>query len=807
MEEIVFCISAMLQWTGGSRRKVTASRKSTHNRQKQYFEQRKRQQRAPGLENDSTRNKRANYYEELRSLDILSLINLETVTWQGYPNQTNVIGGPQVKSHTSKLSPAVVLKKIINRYSHDSQEACPEATIISPKKLPETNVSNNVSTANGVTLDLDGVKPPESPSKSLPTNVGTVPNGEVQTVFPEVSVFDLLSDDRPRNDFGGGSVPEPHVAFSVEGLGKIGMKTPAHSPRFQDRLSYRNLPRPPKVSRWIRSLGEHESVHGSLGFKLDATTNDIRVSPDGGSPESLHISSVMLDELENMEDTMFRRSCFSTDFFGDQFYGSESDGKYTFSYADCQRKQQYDVSFGLLDENFLDEMKYDAWKKKPFHADDCPSLFPEAKRTEVNSEDPFLDNFRTEGSTDKSFDFSGAFEKSAPLTSDFGHLTAERVYSANNKSANFETTIDPHAWSFTRKEDMHDNLSLFSEESCSSTAVGEERSYDFESQSIGIGSRHSNFNDWEQFHSPSESVEKFSAKKAIYAGLGRVCQKKNLVGSRRTKKAQNKGSPKGGHCLQPLSMFQTVWEPESIASFEEGFASTELDTSSFKCNLFSMPTPKAYFSAELKHGKSNFPADHGASKFCEGEESGQPSGFDFHLQKSGKQFTETEGYFLNTSHVGDFQYDDQRTSLPKEQSAAKTFQTFEKPENDVSTDKKSLSSENSITAVSQQPKDGCVDSEHSENMTQLNEPKTGNPCEVAIQHKMDHSERSFPVSRQVPNRDFIKEKDGVEGTKLGSDGGGSTDTSYQVMLESYVLQLLCVRKVLTDASKKDTKKV
>lgn len=145
-------------------------------------------------------------------------------------------------------------------------------------RLPETNVSNIVSTANGVSLDYDGVKPPECPSKSLPTNVSTVPNGEVQTgecanlfggliaklfgayhlsriiqdflkkilnrvreyvrkfnssgrynillhfdiflgiVFPEVSVLDLLSDDRPRNDFGGGSVPEPHVAFSVEGI-------------------------------------------------------------------------------------------------------------------------------------------------------------------------------------------------------------------------------------------------------------------------------------------------------------------------------------------------------------------------------------------------------------------------------------------------------------------------------------------------------------------------------------------------------------------------------------------------------------
>ncbi|XP_039136804.1 uncharacterized protein LOC120274112 [Dioscorea cayenensis subsp. rotundata] len=206
MKELVFCITAMLQWTGGSRRKVTASRKSTHNRQKQYFEQRKRQQRAPGLDNDSARNKHANYYEEPRSLDIVSLINLETITWQGYPNQANAIGGPQMKCHSSKLSPAVALKKIINRYSHDSQEACPEATTLSPKKLPETNVSNIVSTANGVSLDYDGVKPPECPSKSLPTNVSTVPNGEVQT---EVSVLDLLSDDRPRNDFGGGSVPEP----------------------------------------------------------------------------------------------------------------------------------------------------------------------------------------------------------------------------------------------------------------------------------------------------------------------------------------------------------------------------------------------------------------------------------------------------------------------------------------------------------------------------------------------------------------------------------------------------------------------
>ncbi|XP_039135828.1 uncharacterized protein LOC120273265 [Dioscorea cayenensis subsp. rotundata] len=385
--------------------------------------------------------------------------------------------------------------------------------------------------------------------------------------------------------------------------------------------------------------------------------NDIKMSTDGAHQNHYTFQTSCLMSWRIWKNTMFRKHTLFLQISLRSVYSSESDGKYTRSYADCQRKQQYDVSFGLLDEKFHDQMNYDAWKKKPFHADGCLSLFPEAKRTVVNPEDPFLDNFRTGTSIDKSFDFSGGFQNSAPLTSDFRQLTAERVNSATNSSANFETTIDPHAWSFTGKEDMHDSFSLFSEESCSSTAVGEERSYEFESQSIGIGSRHSNFNDWEQFHSPSKKVQKFSAKKAIHAGLGKVRQKNNLVGSQRSEKAQNQGSPKASRHLQELSIFQTVWEPESIPPFEEGFTSTELDTSSFSCkrkpegDLFSIPTPEAFFSTEL-NGKSNFPVDHGV------EESGQPSsGFDFHTQKPGKHFMEAEGYFLNISHADGFQYE------------------------------------------------------------------------------------------------------------------------------------------------------
>ncbi|WOH01950.1 hypothetical protein DCAR_0521337 [Daucus carota subsp. sativus] len=45
-----------------------------------------------------------------------------------------------------------------------------------------------------------------------------------------LSVLDLLGDDGPNSNLEGDSLHETHVAFSVEGLGKVGMETPVHSP-------------------------------------------------------------------------------------------------------------------------------------------------------------------------------------------------------------------------------------------------------------------------------------------------------------------------------------------------------------------------------------------------------------------------------------------------------------------------------------------------------------------------------------------------------------------------------------------------
>ncbi|KAB2067986.1 hypothetical protein ES319_A08G000100v1 [Gossypium barbadense] len=83
----------MLQWMGGSRRKVTISRKSTHNRQRQYFEQRKQQEKTTGYEGHADETSIAGRHQkECRSLDILSLLNLSTFSAVGkcYPSKLSV---------------------------------------------------------------------------------------------------------------------------------------------------------------------------------------------------------------------------------------------------------------------------------------------------------------------------------------------------------------------------------------------------------------------------------------------------------------------------------------------------------------------------------------------------------------------------------------------------------------------------------------------------------------------------------------------------------------------------------------------
>lgn len=227
----------MLQWMGGSRRKVTTSRRSTQKRQKQYFEQKKRQQQqsagAEGFADDI--NVDGLHQKEHRSLDILSFLNLSTTPNErgsSLPSSRMEDQGDnsRMKYNMQKSPRTIIPNAVTPAYFVEVKEAnmsgsqnqsvnfgMPsanhQAQIVSPKKNLFSAPQNHDSRANDKKID-DWNAAAEQ----------------------ELSVFDLLGDDGRDGHLGRSPVREDHVAFSVEGLGKVGTETPVHSPKGLDGM-------------------------------------------------------------------------------------------------------------------------------------------------------------------------------------------------------------------------------------------------------------------------------------------------------------------------------------------------------------------------------------------------------------------------------------------------------------------------------------------------------------------------------------------------------------------------------------------
>ncbi|PKI45865.1 hypothetical protein CRG98_033740 [Punica granatum] len=164
------------------------SRKSTQKRQKQYFEQKKRrQQQTAGLDNfdDGMVRYGEQQEERCRSLDILSFLNFST-------NQQQ------------------------HRSGHPDGPASP----------------HNVETAfSEKDINKVGFGAPAGPGKRIGEEM------DRWEIFPEanMSVLDLLGDDGSNQNPEVKQVNEDHVAFSVDGLGRVATETPIQSRHHQSR--------------------------------------------------------------------------------------------------------------------------------------------------------------------------------------------------------------------------------------------------------------------------------------------------------------------------------------------------------------------------------------------------------------------------------------------------------------------------------------------------------------------------------------------------------------------------------------------
>ncbi|XP_019419350.1 PREDICTED: uncharacterized protein LOC109329909 isoform X2 [Lupinus angustifolius] len=436
----------MLQWMGGSRRKVTASRMSTQKRQKQYFEQRKRQEQnlhMMGSDNCSDRPDISGQNpKEHRSLDILNLLNLST---------------------NAKKCNSSCLK---GRDDGEIKVSAMPGGISSNQQTMFANMDTTVDSCR-----LEETRAPScckleaSPKKvfvSAPGNQNTAFSGppshgkKVTDQYLQLSVFDLLYDDEPNATVEKRPTCEDHVSFSLEGLGKVGTETPVHSPEQHARIPYSNslLLKNGRKSK-LKNLNH---VLDDIELEMDSTMRDIKVSPISSSNlpfNKVNQSFTNAGDCKHYYDDADKNvSSINEEFFFENEYRNED----TWNASSC-----------FLDEKFDNEDRYDTSWKKTFQLgsrspeplkggtykmdnyafQDLPNKWSSATAMqEINMSEPRASFF--EDQLENDFDFYAASRARCSRLD--GNLNSQNLF----------------------PEYVRDNSSLPSEESSSSTAVRSE---------------------------------------------------------------------------------------------------------------------------------------------------------------------------------------------------------------------------------------------------------------------------------------------------------------------------------------------
>ncbi|KAK8262814.1 hypothetical protein V6Z12_D12G000400 [Gossypium hirsutum] len=425
----------MLQWMGGSRRKVTISRKSTHNRQRQYFEQRKQQEKTTGYEDHADETSIAGRHQkECRSLDILSLLNLSTFSAVG-------------KCYPSKDPAKIITSSVPPSYSVKIKEAgAPPSSYQGELQCPKISFSdhdNHDLNASNDSLDL--------------WNAATE---------NQLSVFDMLINDESEVGSERSLVHEAHVAFSVEGLGKMRTKTPLHSPKQGGRISSDDCSLAWNFSRQLNSLKGSNFVLNDSELEVDMDV------PLGSSPSQFSVD--ITDSHGNWKPNL---STFSDDMQLDSHYRNSkcSFGDTDISY-NIGREDIWDAKVSYLDDGFPHEREDDiSWKYWPHKIDGNSGDFLDYENGEI-PDNAFEGHYMLRKRGVKATNLNSLDPSPKHLSSKVGHDLTTLIGESgryNPIQTNYDVRDLPAqpGWPFFGTEDVKDSLSLLSEESCSSSAV------------------------------------------------------------------------------------------------------------------------------------------------------------------------------------------------------------------------------------------------------------------------------------------------------------------------------------------------
>ncbi|KAF5191195.1 hypothetical protein FRX31_019219 [Thalictrum thalictroides] len=835
----------MLQWMGGSRRKVTTSRKSTQKRQKQYFEQKKRkQQETSGFDsNVDGLNICGQYHEKSKSLDILSFHNLATVNQECKSSLTEEeiaeTGVSPVKRHFPNCSPTSLITRIIPKYAADHKEAktnssAHEVEYVSPKQVISSSPLNIPSSYNDF-------------SNKIGDRIDNKKTEAEQCNFQELSVLDLLGDDGPNENSEGTQIHEAHVAFSVEGLGKMGMGTPVHSPHQPGRILFNGIsPRKPaqpyqssKFADYVNDL-EHELDCMIHARKMPPCSDpfDLRTNPRGIKDYSSPSKSkkMTVERCMPLDMDVYQR---------DTFFSDEDS-----NYVNIGNERLWKAGPTILDENFLGERTHDAARKN--QAYNMDSNHADFWRDEIDNEsdftfeDPFLINKRDVAKALKDInvlDSSASYLKhwASEKDHDFTKFNAKR-YPAVNESWDLRPA---HLFSFAG-EDAKEDVSF--EESCSSSAVKGDKGKYCAPNSILEESARKYRSVLCRNNAKTYSRKDLHAEGTVYKDLDKESKEINRL----SKKLCNQSTDR--HRFRKDFNSWHSWLPE------EGFTSTDMDlgpnlfqrtsaesdvtflesenwsedvfgvlpSSSLDLNKHSL-RKKSKLNGPIKYGPSGSnllsekalsPQPFSHVQYCD-----SPSLFNMGSESRKKDITqasrmqdETPHSYCATGSQGDVECpvlvqtavdsDDESEIHPSR--SGNSPKELEKEPSVGNNDFISENGKDVVAPCSKSNSEGIgADNDTLEHADETSSAK--NDVRGELGRYMNDNTYRIDGHMQFPSQictEEVAEKEDSKSEKIniGSKGHNSKNPSYQVMLESYVLQLLCVQKVLREATEQDSLK-
>ncbi|XP_071717038.1 uncharacterized protein [Rutidosis leptorrhynchoides] len=312
----------------------------------------------------------------------------------------------------------------------------------------------------------------------------------------------MLSDDGQNSSPRGNMVLENHVAFSVEGLGKVEMATPVHSPQHPTRNFSYGCPAPPKISKGFHSFKNLNSSLDDQLSELDDTAFGVDLPTD----------ATRLNLTSNIEELCHNWKQKTT-------VGKErlmQNARYIFTDDEDRRVKQDGFKWhdeaSFLDDSYFDDNYGISRKSWPYDSDYYVSRRRKYDKPEFSFEGLHMRN-RDSVKTAKSFNKQGV---SSPYKRQTDHgcdfIASDKTgYPTTSNNCEFSEMTHCSAWPSFQKEDTRDRLSLFSEDSCLSSAVWHERVMDTSFNDIEIQKTRAPVG-----VSRKPAVNKFSTKRSTF---------------------------------------------------------------------------------------------------------------------------------------------------------------------------------------------------------------------------------------------------------------------------------------------------